>query len=60
MKQSDANLHCGSFRLVQFCPVPRVYLGVSHGHVVFVGFRFVCTETYFIIVLIYHETDGKF
>ena len=45
---------------MQFRPVPRVYLGASHRHVVFVGFRFVCTETYLIIVLIYHETDGKF
>lgn len=43
---------------MQFCPVPRVYLVASHSHVVFVGFSFVCTLN--LIVLIYHETDGKF
>lgn len=45
---------------MQFCPVPRVYLGASRRHVVFVGFRFVYTETYLIIVLIFNETDAKF
>lgn len=41
---------------MQFCPLPRVYLGASHSHVLFAGFSFVCAE----IVLIDHETDGKF
>lgn len=46
MKQSNANLHCGpSTCAVLSDPVPRVYLGASHSHVVFVGFSFVCTET---------------